>query len=380
MSSIYLDNSATTIYKPKIVIKAVEEALTNYSANPGRGGHRESIKAGMKVYETREKVARFVGESNPLNVIFGYNCTECLNMAIFGTAKHGHVICTENEHNSVLRPLEKLANDGLISYSVVKQPKNRAISRSDIEPHLRPDTYLIICNHVSNVNGDMCDVQSIGSLAREKHLLFLVDMAQSCGHLKMDMEKFGVSMVALAGHKGLYAMQGIGVLVISNGIVLSPLIFGGTGTNSEELIQPVNSPERYESGTLSVPAIMSLSAGIDFVLENGDFIKHKIDDLQTYLHYELSKLPLEIYTNPDNTNGVFAFNFNEYNSDEVANYLSEKHGICVRSGLHCAPLKHKALGTLEKGAIRVSLGINNTFSDLEHFVSCIKHINKHGSL
>ena len=378
MSTIYLDNSATTIYKPKNVQKMVELAMQNYSATAGRGGHRESIKTGMRVFETREKIANFVGSSNPLNVVFGYNCTECLNMAIFGTAKKGHVICTVNEHNSVLRPLEKLAQSGLITYSVVPQPKERNLMREDIEPYIKDDTYLIICNHVSNVNGDTCDVESVGKLAKEKNILFLVDMAQSAGHLKMDMEKYGVSMVTLASHKGLYGIQGAGALVFTDGIVLNPLIYGGTGTNSEELVQPESSPERYESGTLGVPAILSMSAGIDFIKENGAFIKHRIDDLQTYIHYEFSKLPLEIYTNPDNTSGVFAFNIPNYSSSEIANYLSEKHGLCVRSGLHCAPLKHKSLGTLDRGAIRVSLAVNNTFSEVEHFVSCIKHILKHG--
>lgn len=375
---IYLDNSASSLIKPKSVQKAVMSALTEYTANPGRSGHKQTLKTAMAVENVRSIVSNHVGTSAD-NIVFTLNCTDALNLAILGSFQpDGHVICTVNEHNSVLRPLEHLRNcSPAFSYSVVDQSNKSGITWEDIEPHITEQTYLVICNHISNVNGDVANIEEIGKHLKEKNILFLVDGAQGGGHFVYDMNNMNISMLALAPHKGFYSPQGIGCLALNGNIKLEPIRFGGTGTNSLELIQPESSPERYESGTINTPAILGFGEGVKFVEENFKFIQEKMEDLTTYLHYELSKLPLDIYTKTENTNGVFAFNIPNVDSTEVANYLNEKWGICVRSGYHCAPLKHKSLGTLDQGAVRVSLSFFNTYQEIEKLVFAIKMFLKH---
>lgn len=372
---IYFDNSASTNVKPKNVQRAVLNALSFYSANPGRSGHNEAIKTAMEIEKVREKLAKHVNAS-PQNIIFTGGCTHALNLAILGSFAPGHVVCTENEHNSVLRPLNHLKQTKGLSYTIARQQNAGKLTWQDIEPHIQEDTYLVVCNHISNVNGDIADVEEIGKRLHEKGILFLVDGAQSGGHVKYDMKKMNIDMLALAGHKGFYGPQGVGCLVISNEVVLEPILFGGTGTNSLELMQPPQSPERYESGTIATPAILGFGAGVEFVEENFDQIKEKMEDLTTYLHYELSKLPVQIYTKTENTHGVFAFNIDGISSIDVASILNDKYGICVRSGYHCAPKKHEALGTLESGCVRVSFSCFNTFQEVEKLIISVKHIIK----
>ena len=370
---IYLDNSATTFYKPKAVIKAVQNALTVFPANPGRSGHQESLKAAMVIEKTREKLSEFVGAERPEKVIFTQSCTDALNLAILGSVvEGGHVICTINDHNSCLRPLFELQNAGKITVSVASPSKPHILSAEDISPLIRENTYMVCVNHLSNVDGMPADIDAIGELCAEKNITFLVDGAQSIGHIKIDMLKQHIDFLALAPHKGLYAPQGIGSLVMSSHVKPIPLRYGGTGTDTFSLLQPTNLPEYYESGTLSTPAISGLGAGLDFVNENFTNIAEKLEDLTTCLHYELSRLDTEIYTHPDNAFGVLSFNINRIDSRTVGTFLDEKYGICVRAGAHCAPLKHKNIGTEELGTIRVSLSYFNTYSEIEKFVRAIK--------
>lgn len=374
---IYLDNSATTYIKPKEVIKAINDALLYYSANPGRSGHNASIKTALKIEEVREQIAQHFNIQNSQNVIWTQNCTQALNLAILGSAKQGgHIVITENEHNSVLRPVEYLKTQGKIDYSIAKQSNNQGITLEDIKNQILPNTYMVICNHISNVNGDKADIKKIGQFCKEHNYIFLVDGAQSCGHIPIDMKENNIDYLTVAGHKGFYAPQSIGCLVMNDNYRPNPIIFGGTGTNSLELYQPDTYPERLESGTLSSPLILGLGAGINFVEQNFKEIYNKIDDLSTYLIYELNKLGLHVYTNPENAFGVVAFNINKYDSNEVASILNSKYGICVRGGYHCAPQKHKALGTLNQGAVRASISYFNTFSDIQKLLYAIKHINK----
>ena len=375
---IYLDNSASSLIKPKSVQKAVLSALTEYSANPGRSGHKQALKTAMMVEDVRTTVANHVGTTAE-NVIFTLNCTDVLNLAFLGSFQpDGHVVCTVNEHNSVLRPLEHLRQcSPSFSYSVAKQSGKLGITWQDIENQITDKTYLVVCNHISNVNGDVADIEKIGKNLKDRNILFLVDGAQGGGHFVYDMQKMNISMLALAPHKGFYGPQGVGCLALNGNVDLQPIRFGGTGTNSLELVQPNSAPERFESGTINTPAILGFGEGVRFVEENFNFIQEKMEDLTTFLHYELSKLPIEIYTKTENTNGVFAFNVPDVDSTEVANYLNEKWGICVRSGYHCAPLKHKSLGTLDQGAIRVSLSFFNTYQEIEKLVMAIKTFLRH---
>lgn len=370
---IYLDNSASSLIKPKCVQKAILSALGEFSANPGRSGHKQAIKTAMQVENVRNIVANHLNTS-PDKIVFTLNCTDALNLAILGSHKvGGHAICTVNEHNSVLRPLEHLKKiDPAFEYSVAEQSEKDGIIWTDIEKLLTEKTYLVIVNHISNVNGDVAEIEKIGRELQKRNILFLVDGAQSGGHFQYDMQKFGINMLALAPHKGFYSPQGVGCLAINGEFLLNPIRFGGTGTNSLELFQPESSPERFESGTINTPAILGFGEGVKFVEENFNFIQSKIEDLTTYLHYELSKLPIEIYTQTQNTTGVFAFNIANTDSTKLANYLDERWNICVRSGYHCAPLKHKSLNTLDTGAVRVSMSYFNTYQEIEKLVFAIK--------
>lgn len=374
---IYLDNSATTLIKPKQVLRKLDMAVTKCAANPGRSGHKLSIMAATEVEQTRQKLAEMFNLESESNVIFTANCSAALNLAILGSVKAGgHVVCTENEHNSVLRPLEHLRQIGKIDYTVAKQSSPGGIKREDIERSLQKNTYMVICNHISNVNGDTCDIENVGKLCKEKNLLFLVDGAQSAGHEEIDMQKCNISFLSLAPHKGFYALQGLGVLLAREPDSLQPIAFGGTGTNSLELVQPLTLPERFEVGTIATPAIFALSGGIDFVRENFAQIHEHLDDLTTFLHYELSSFPLEIYTTTENSKGVFAFNIPGEHSNDVASLLNEKFGICVRGGYHCAAKKHEALGLLDQGAVRASISFFTTFSDVQKLIFAIKSILK----
>ncbi len=379
---IYFDNSATTLIKPKNVQRAVLNALTTFSANPGRSGHHQAIKTALAVENVRERLANHVNTTAD-KIVFTLNCSDALNTAILGTYKNsGHVICTVNEHNSTLRPLEHLRQiDKDFSFSVAKQTDPRGIIWEDIESLLQENTYLVAVNHISNVNGDTADIAAIGKELQKRNILFLVDGAQGGGHFKYDMQEMGINLLSFAGHKGFYGPQGVGCLCLGGDFQINPIRFGGTGTNSLDLNMPSILPERLECGTLNTPAILGFGEGLSFVEQNFKQIEEKTEDLITYLHYEMSKLPIEIYTKTENTNGVFAFNVPAAPSTEVASFLDEKFGICVRGGFHCAPLKHKSLGTYQSGAIRISLSFYNTYQEVERLVFAIKSFlkkQKHG--
>ena len=370
---IYLDNSASTLQKPKEVLRAVNEAMTRYTANPGRSGHKASLSSAMQIQNCRSKLKDMFNAENEQNVIFTDNCSGALNLAILGTKrKGGHIICSENDHNSVLRAVEHLKDTGEIEYDVAFQGGVGKLTVEDVKKHLKPNTYMVICNHISNVNGDKADIEGIGKFCHEKGLLFLVDGAQSGGHEEIDMQKCHIDYLALAPHKGFYSMQGLGVLIARNLDALLPIKFGGTGTNSLELRQPLISPERYEVGTLATPNIVALNAGIDFVNYYYHSIREKLDDLTTFLNYSLSSLPVKIYTTPFNSHGVLAYNISDIHSNEISSYLNDRWGICVRGGYHCAGKKHEGLKTLEQGAVRVSVSYFNSISDIQHLVNATK--------
>ena len=373
---IYLDNSATTFVKPKNIQRTMSNALNIFTANPGRSGHKQSIKTALAVENVRELVANYVNTS-PEKIIFTLNCTDALNSAILGTHKKGgHIVCTVNEHNSVLRPLQHLKEiDSDFSFTVAEQSKSGGIVWEDIENCLQDNTYLVIVNHISNVNGDIADLKTIGTELKKRNILFLVDGAQSGGHFKYDMQEMGINLLTFAPHKGFYSPQGIGCLCLNGDFEISPIRFGGTGTNSISTLQPNDIPEGFESGTLPMPNIVGLDAGINFVRANFEKIVHKIDDFSTLLNYELNNIEnVKVFTHPDNANGVLAFNIGDIASNEVAEILDKKFKIMVRSGLHCAPLKHKHLGTLQQGAVRASLGAFSKFSDVERLVKAVRRL------
>lgn len=371
---IYLDNASTTHKKPRAVLRNVRRGLTSLSVNAGRGGYALSIKASQEVYSTREILHEFLQNDCPENVIFTGSCTQAINLGLRGTVrKGGHIITTTFEHNSVLRTLNYLKEKYGIMYTVI-EPKNMVITKEEILSNIKPNTYLIAINHRSNVVGVTQDIDMIGSICRERKLLFFVDGAQSVGHAKICMRKSNINMLAVAGHKGTFAPQGIGVLMLNN-VKINPIIFGGTGTFSESISQPNDAPEGLESGTLSVANIMGLKAGVQFVMRHFDKISTKISKLSHILYEKLKKIPnVQLYSKSEN-GGVIAFNIKNMSSSEVADILNEKYKICVRSGLHCAPLVHKYFGTTSEGMVRVSLSYYNSYADITKLIKAVEQIS-----
>ncbi|MBR6779231.1 MAG: aminotransferase class V-fold PLP-dependent enzyme [Clostridia bacterium] len=373
---IYLDNAATSFYKPQIVQDTVKDSLNKYTANPGRSGHDLSYMVAEKVFETREKLKQFFNAKEH-EVIFTKNCTEALNMAILGFLRPGdHVITTCYEHNSVLRPLQFLKSNG-VEVTILDCDLDKVAQL--IEQEIKHNTKLIITTCVSNVTGDCCDIKSVGQICKKHKITYLVDGAQSSGHMQIDLQKCDVDMYAFAGHKGLLSITGVGGLLVKNDIKLSPIMFGGTGTDSINLVQPTEYPEGFESGTIATIPILSLSAGLDFLIKNFDKIQKKEEKLTKYCYFALKKLDfLKIYSK-ENAKNVITFNIKNINSSTVANMLNENFKICVRAGLHCAPLVHKKLGTQQTGSVRVSLDFMNTEKDIQALVNALVTINQQNS-
>ncbi len=371
---IYLDNAATTLYKPDEVYIRSNEVFRLFGANAGRGGHKPSIDAAEIIYSCRERLAAYFGCDKPENIIFTSGCTDALNILIKGLFSGGdHIIATAYEHNSVLRPLEFLKKTRACEYSTAF-PKNGQISTESLEKEIKPNTKAIIMNHVSNVTGSVQDIEAVGLLCKRRGLLFIVDGAQSAGTQITDMKKMNISYLCCAGHKGLYGPQGIGVLCIAPDSPLPvPLRHGGTGSRSLELDQPSDMPEYLESGTLAVQNIAALEKGIDFVQTHG-VLAHEIK-LADMLKEELSHMErVRLYSPKSFKSGVVSFNIGDADSSLVAEILDKQYSICARGGFHCAPLVHKYLGTENQGAVRFSLSYFNTEADISGAVDAVKEI------
>lgn len=373
---IYFDNAATTFKKPISVKLSTLIALNKYSANPGRSGHKLSIKTAQKILETRIRVADFFNCPSFESVVFTKNCTEALNIAILGSVKDGsNIIASCFEHNSVLRPLIYLESIGKITLTIVNPKEKNHITLEDIKDKIKENTSMICINHISNVTGNLNQITDIGNFCKQKDILFLVDCAQSAGHIRIDMQKLNIDLLAFAGHKGLFAPQSIGGLCINTKNSPKAILFGGTGTNSIDLEQPKTMPEYYESGTISTPLIIGLNSGIKYVEKNFDKIKKKTKTLTNLLHKELSNIEdIILYTEKESHYGVVTFNIKNINSSEVSNILDEKFNIFVRSGLHCAPLAHNFLGTTTQGAVRISLNHFNNKKEIYKFLKAIRFI------
>lgn len=369
---IYLDNCSTTNKKPYSVIKAFTKGIKKYSVNPGRGSYNLSLQAGLKVLELRDIASSYFNNDKLENVIITKNCTESLNLILRGSIKeNGHIIVSVFEHNSVFRTLTYLQKKYHISYSIIyPKSKNGIIELSEITSHIKPNTYLIFINHTSNVFGATQNLKMIGDYCKKHNILFGVDSAQSAGHEKIDMRLFNMNYLAVAGHKGLMGSQGIGLAIINNAN-LKPLIMGGTGTDSESIIQPNDSPEGFESGTLNVPAILSLIEGIKFVEKKQEKINNKIYSLTKFLVENIKEIPnLEIYYS-NFQSGVVSFRFTTRDTNDVSSILDKDFSIAVRSGLHCAPICHKFLGTFNTGLVRVGIGYYNKKKDIKKLIQAL---------
>ena len=371
---IYLDNASTTNYKPQQVIDSVVECLIKYSFNPYRGG-KVSLELQQKILDVRKKLKLLCNNPNG-HVVFTSGCTEALNLAILGCARRGHVIISSTEHNSVVRPVMQLKSKGIVDVSVVKPDKSGQLTVQGVASALRKDTYMLIANQASNVTGKAQDLRELGAFARENNLIFLCDCAQSMGYFPTDMAKNNVDILAIAGHKGLHAMQGVGALVFNNRAIPKPIKFGGTGTESHLLTQPKTLPESLESGTQPCANILSLGAGIDWWLDTYKQSANNIAQCQKLLLDGLQSLPnIKVYSQP-NKSGIVAFNVGQMDSNVVADYLAEKYDVIVRGGLQCAPLMHQYLGTSSQGVVRASVSCVTTKQECYALLNAVQSLVK----
>ena len=374
---IYLDNGATSFPKPISVCNNVSRSLRNYSANPGRSGHKLSLIAAKEIFECRKSLKELFNVESEEEVIFTQNCTMALNTVILGTLNPGdHVIISSVEHNSVTRPLEELKKKN-ISYSTFDYSENADEIINNVRELIRPETKLVICTHASNVFGFRFPIERLCALCHTYGILFCVDAAQSAGVFTIDMQKDEYDFVCIAGHKGLYGPMGTGVLLLGNHS-LRPLLFGGTGTESLKKVQPDALPEKFESGTQNLNGIAGLRCGVDFVRNKGvENLYKKEYNLANYLYNSLKKIPnVKLYTK-DFSFGKYApvisFNIENMHSEEVVAIL-DKNGICARGGLQCSPLAHNYMNTTETGTVRIVPGAFNTMNDINKLIFVIKTI------
>lgn len=377
---IYLDNGATTFPKPDSVVRAVNDALRYFSANPGRGGHRMSIKASEIVYNTRSKLADYFGVSDSSNVIFTSNCTAALNTVIKGVPKSGeHIIISSLEHNAVLRPVEKLKNLG-VSYSIADVVEGEDEKTLDnFRDKIQENTCLVICTSASNVFGIKPPYERICALCHQYGIKTCVDAAQGAGIFDFDLSSSSIDYLCIAGHKGLYGPMGTGVLIINCDKIPDSLIEGGTGSNSALYNQPEILPDKFESGTINFPGIAGLGAGVDFVKKHTqNSIYNHESELVSYVYNSLKEMNhIELYTDFPKLNSyapVLSFNIKNKGCEEVSSILSDRYNIAVRPGLHCAPLAHKSKNTFDRGTVRVVPSVFTTKRDVYRFVSTIYNL------
>ncbi len=370
---IYFDNAATGGFKPHAVCDITNNVVKYLCANPARSAHRLAVTAGEIVYSTREKLADLF-DGAPERVVFTKNCTEAINLGIFGTVKKGgKVITTTFEHNSVLRPLYYLQRLGLINLEILSPTQNEDIFER-IERRITPDTYLVCATAVSNVTGYELPIRKIGKLLKEKNILFLVDGAQGCGHVPLSIKQDNISMLAFAGHKGLYGIMGSGGLIFSEDVEITPTLYGGSGVDTFNLDMPLTYPERLEAGTLNLPAIASLKEGVDYIKPNLKHFSAELYKTTQKVIESLAEIPnLKIYSYP-NCSGIISFAVNGQDSQTVSDILGKDYDIAVRGGFHCAPLTHRFLGTENEGLTRVSLAVQNSAREISTFLSAMTKI------
>lgn len=365
---IYLDNAATSHPKPDEVLAAVEDALTLCNANPGRSGHKRALDAARILLSCREAIMQYFGTDDPFDFVYCFNCTDALNLGIKGSLYKGdHVISTLLEHNSVLRVLKMLEKRGSIELTLLSPNSYGLIERSKVNAAIKRNTKLIALTHASNVTGDLQPAEEIGALAQKKGIYFLIDGAQAAGHLPIDLKSLHCDLYAFPGHKGLLGPQGTGGLYIAPDVVLNTIREGGTGSSSDNMFQPEERPERYESGTVNMHGIAGLYKGVLFVQEHlSDIYAHERMLTSHMLEGLRAIRGVTIYGHhdPSRSIGTVSFNVADFSSSVVADQL-DGAGIAVRGGLHCAPGAHQCLGTLRQGAVRASVGHANTIGDIE---------------
>ena len=376
---IYLDNAATTLHKPQQVIDAVVHAMQSMG-NCARGTHEEALDAARTVYDARVRLASLFGCPRVDHVAFTANSTEALNMAINGLIDPGdHVISTDLEHNSVLRPLYRLEAEHGAELSFVPADKLGNVDYADFERLMKPNTRAVVCTNASNLTGTVLDIERIAKTAHSHGALVIVDASQTAGCWPIDMKKMGIDVLCFTGHKGLMGPQGTGGICVKEGIKIRPFKVGGSGVQSYSRTHPAEYPTRLEAGTLNGHGIAGLGAAAKFISETG------VENI----HAKERSLMLRFYEGVKNIEGVtvygdftkdktaiVALNIRDYESGEVSYELSQGYGIATRPGAHCAPRMHKALGTVEVGAVRFSFSFYNTEEEVDEAVRAVAELAK----
>ncbi len=374
---IYLDNAATTFPKPACVVEEMARCLKKYCGNPGRSSHILSIKSAEKIYETRELLADMF-DADAENVVFTYNTTYALNIAIKSLLKYStHVLISDIEHNSVLRPIAKCAEQKLCSYDIFSTNGNDEQIIKNIENALTKNTSMLVCTHVSNVGERRLPIEKIGVLCKQHNITFIVDGAQSAGIHNISVKAMHIDALCIPGHKGLYGPQGIGAVIFGSNTIGRSIIEGGTGINSLDLNMPDFLPEAHEAGTMSTPAISGLNEALKWLKRLGiDNVRAHEEELYDILYNILKENKrVKIYKMNSYSGNTLSFNINGLSSSLVASEL-DKREICVRSGFHCSPLAHKIIGSGEAGAVRIGIGVFNTKNDIYSLCDAINDISK----
>ena len=371
---IYFDNAATTRTKPKEVLEAFNYYVTEIGTSPGRGSYSLGIQASRMLYQSRKAVAKFFGVTNPENVVFTKNSTEGINFFFNGYLKSGdHVLISPYEHNAVLRPLHNLKIKGVIDYTVLPE---EAIYDAEhhLEKYIRPNTSLVTITLASNLTGQIVFNKEISKITNKHHIKMFVDASQGAGKKLLNMQRDGIDVLAFTGHKDLMALPGVGGVCSQDALNIAPFIQGGTGIHGDEFTNPQAYPDAYEAGTLNMPAIWSLKTAIEIIEENIETTSKYESSLLEVLLDGLKKDSNIILYNTDKPRvSTICFNVKGVPSSDVVAYL-DKHGVCVRGGIHCAILAHTQIGTVETGAVRVSLNACNTLEEVETFIQIIGDI------
>ena len=377
MSMIYLDNAATTLVKPQCVIDAVVKAM-NSMGNAGRGAHSNSLSASRVVSDARCKIAKLFNCKRPDHVVFTCNSTEALNIAINGILDSGdHVITTDLEHNSVLRPLYRLEKEEKISLSFVRADKQGRPCYEEFESLIQPNTRAIVCTHASNLTGNAIDLVRVGQIAKAHGLMLVVDASQTAGAMAIDMETMNIDVLCFTGHKGLMAPQGTGGLCIREGVEIRPFKVGGSGVHSYDKEQPSPYPTRLEAGTLNSHGIAGLSAALDYLNEVGiDAIREKEMALMMRFYEGVRQIPgVTVYGDfSTERTAVVTLNIWDEDSSIISDTLFEDYDISTRPGAHCAPRMHEALETTEQGAVRFSFSWFNTIEDVDAAIQAVREL------
>jgi cysteine desulfurase family protein len=375
----YFDNAATSWPKPENVYKAADNQMRNMFGNPGRSGHTRTLEADRLIYKTRAAIGRFFNIDDPARIAFTLNATDALNMALKGYLKQGDLVLhTAMDHNSVLRPLSRLSKENFITMTTIPCSEEGYPSLDFLESALKRKSSLLVINHASNVTGTIAPLHEMVNLAHSYGAAVLVDAAQTAGSIPIDAGTLGIDMLAFTGHKGLLGPTGTGGLYIRPGLEIKSMREGGTGSQSELDTHPEDMPERLEAGTLNSAGLAGLFEGVTYIMETGlDKIRKHEQNLRFYLCNKLAEFPgIKLYGPPAEQHCacIVSITIDHVDSGEIGYILENNYSILCRTGLHCAPLAHQAIGSFPAGTIRFSPGPFSTTEDIDYLINALQEI------